>query len=74
MVFPAPLGPNKPRTSPVSSSKETGEYKQISPLIEEDVYHDLQSEVAVERRNSLGGTGFKQIKQNIDRAKQLWQA
>ncbi|MFZ2352398.1 argininosuccinate lyase [Paucilactobacillus nenjiangensis] len=50
------------------------EYKQISPLIEEDVYHDLQSEVAVERRNSLGGTGFKQIKQNIDRAKQLWQA
>lgn len=50
------------------------EYKQISPLIEEDVYHDLQSEVEVERRNSLGGTGFKQIKQNIDRAKQLWQA
>ncbi|MGO3548673.1 argininosuccinate lyase [Paucilactobacillus nenjiangensis] len=50
------------------------EYKQISPLIEEGVYHDLQSEVAVERRNSLGGTGFKQIKQNIDRAKQLWQA
>lgn len=50
------------------------EYKQISPLIQEDVYHDLQSEVAVERRNSLGGTGFKQIKQNIDRAKQLWQA
>ncbi|WP_137601212.1 argininosuccinate lyase [Paucilactobacillus nenjiangensis] len=50
------------------------EYKKISPLIEEDVYHDLQSEVAVERRNSLGGTGFKQIKQNIDRAKQLWQA
>lgn len=50
------------------------EYKKISPLIEEDVYHDLQSEVAVERRNSLGGTGFKQIKLNIDRAKQLWEA
>lgn len=50
------------------------EYKKISPLIEGDVYHDLQSEVAVERRNSLGGTGFKQIKLNIDRAKQLWEA
>ncbi|CUS26693.1 argininosuccinate lyase [Paucilactobacillus oligofermentans DSM 15707 = LMG 22743] len=50
------------------------EYKKISPLIEEDVYHDLQSEVAVERRNSLGGTGFKQIKLNIERAKQLWEA
>lgn len=47
------------------------EYKQISPLIEEDVYHDLESRVAVERRNSLGGTGFAQIKQNLKRAQQL---
>lgn len=47
------------------------EYKKISPLIEEDVYHDLQSKVAVERRQSLGGTGFSQIKQNIKRAELL---
>lgn len=47
------------------------EYKQISPLIEEDVYHDLESKVAVERRNSLGGTGFAQIKKNLVRAQNL---
>jgi argininosuccinate lyase len=47
------------------------EYQKISPLIEEDVYHDLESKVAVERRNSLGGTGFAQIKQNLVRAQQL---
>ncbi|WP_137596917.1 argininosuccinate lyase [Paucilactobacillus kaifaensis] len=47
------------------------EYKKISPLIEDDIYHDLQSKVAVERRQSLGGTGFSQIKQNLARAKEL---
>lgn len=47
------------------------EYKKISPLIEDDIYHDLESKVAVERRQSLGGTGFAQIKQNLVRAKKL---
>lgn len=47
------------------------EYKKISPLIDEDIYHDLDSKVAVERRQSLGGTGFSQIKENITRAKKL---
>ncbi|BAP86192.1 argininosuccinate lyase [Paucilactobacillus hokkaidonensis JCM 18461] len=47
------------------------EYKKISPLIEEDIYHDLESKVAVERRNSLGGTGFSQIRENLKRAKEL---
>ncbi|WP_334328328.1 argininosuccinate lyase [Companilactobacillus sp. HBUAS59699] len=45
------------------------EFKQISPLIEEDVYNVLKPEVAVERRNSLGGTGFKQVKIQIEQAK-----
>ncbi|AVW09650.1 argininosuccinate lyase [Lactiplantibacillus paraplantarum] len=44
------------------------EYQAISPLIQEDVYHDLDAKVAVERRHSLGGTGFDQIKQELQRA------
>ncbi|MGV0011442.1 argininosuccinate lyase [Limosilactobacillus fermentum] len=46
-------------------------YQEIDPAIGEDVYHDLQSKVAVERRNSLGGTGFDQVKAQIEAAKQL---
>lgn len=47
------------------------EYKQIDPRIGEDVYHDLQSEVAVERRHSAGGTGFDQVRKQIKHAQQL---
>jgi len=46
------------------------EYKEISPLIDEDVYHDLDAKVAVERRHSLGGTGFDQINAELKRANQ----
>ncbi|WP_125567781.1 argininosuccinate lyase [Companilactobacillus insicii] len=45
------------------------EFKQISPLIEEDVYNVLKPEIAVERRNSLGGTGFTQVRNQIKQAK-----
>ncbi|WP_125711536.1 argininosuccinate lyase [Companilactobacillus kedongensis] len=45
------------------------EFKKISPLIEEDVYPVLQPEVAVARRNSYGGTGFEQVKKQIQQAK-----
>lgn len=44
------------------------EYKEISPLIDADVYHDLDAKVAVEQRHSLGGTGFDQIKVELKRA------
>jgi argininosuccinate lyase len=44
------------------------EYQAISPLIQEDVYHDLDAKVAVERRHSLGGTGFDQIRKELQRA------
>ena len=37
-------------------------YQTISDLIEEDVYETLKSHTAVERRHSLGGTGFEQVK------------
>lgn len=46
-------------------------YQEIDPAIGEDVYHDLQSKVAVERRNSLGGTGFTQVRHQIEVAKHL---
>ena len=44
-------------------------YQQVSPLIEQDIYQTLQSQTAVQRRNSLGGTGFVQIRQELARAK-----
>lgn len=43
--------------------------KKASPKIDEDVYHDLKSEVAVQRRHSLGGTGFDQVRLQIKNAK-----
>lgn len=44
-------------------------YQTISDLIEEDVYETLKSHTAVERRYSLGGTGFEQVKWQIAEAK-----
>lgn len=44
-------------------------YQQVSPLIEQDIYQTLQSQTAVQRRNSLGGTGFAQIRQELARVK-----
>ncbi|WP_034550236.1 argininosuccinate lyase [Carnobacterium funditum] len=41
------------------------EYHAISELIEEDIYAVLDSKTAVERRNSFGGTGFKQIQKEL---------
>lgn len=45
-------------------------YKEVTDLIEEDIYQALQSKTAVLRRNSLGGTGFGQIRQQIASARQ----
>ena len=44
-------------------------YQEISDLIEEDIYDTLRSHTAVERRQSLGGTGFDQVKQQIQQAR-----
>ena len=46
------------------------EYQAITPLIQEDIYSSLQSKTAVERRNSLGGTGFSQVRWQIEKAKE----
>lgn len=44
-------------------------YQDLSPVIESDIYTALESETAVSRRNSLGGTGFESIRQQIQQAK-----
>ena len=45
------------------------ELQAYYPLIEEDIYIYLRPETAVRRRNSLGGTGFEQVKYQIEQAK-----
>jgi argininosuccinate lyase len=45
------------------------EYKEASLLFEEDIYHALDPYTAVERRNSAGGTGFKQVNIALEKAK-----
>ena len=47
------------------------EFKQIDPRVEEDVYQVLKPAVAVQRRNSLGGTGFDQVRAQIAAAQQI---
>jgi argininosuccinate lyase len=44
-------------------------YKSMNPLFEENIYDALNPYNAVERRNSAGGTGFSQVKIQIERAK-----
>ncbi|WP_373757063.1 argininosuccinate lyase [Streptococcus ferus] len=45
-------------------------YKEVSDLIDADIYETLSSKTAVERRHSLGGTGFDQVSWQIKQAKQ----
>lgn len=45
------------------------EMQQESALIEADIYDVLAPEAAVRRRHSLGGTGFEQVKIQIEKAK-----
>lgn len=45
------------------------EMKNESELIEDDVYDVLAPEAAVRRRHSLGGTGFDQVRLQLEKAK-----
>jgi argininosuccinate lyase len=45
-------------------------YKEASELFEEDIYEALNPYTAVNRRNSAGGTGFDEVRQAIEKAKQ----
>jgi len=46
------------------------DYKQASPLFEEDIYEVLQPKTVVARRNSIGGTGFEQVRIALNKAKE----
>lgn len=46
------------------------EYQAIHSVIEADIYDTLSSKTAVTRRHSLGGTGFDQVKKQIELAKE----
>ena len=45
------------------------EMQKESDLLEQDIYDVLAPEAAVRRRNSLGGTGFEQVKIQLEKAK-----
>lgn len=46
------------------------EFKQFSPLFEEDVFQVLQPQEVVKARNSAGGTSFEQVKEQLKLAKE----
>ncbi|WP_431800431.1 argininosuccinate lyase [Halobacillus andaensis] len=45
------------------------EYQQFSELFEDDIYEKLAPDQVVAARSSEGGTGFKQVKEQLDLAK-----
>ncbi|WP_054639868.1 argininosuccinate lyase [Lactococcus fujiensis] len=45
------------------------DFRNLSVLINPDIYEVLQSRTAVARRKSLGGTGFESVQDQIDAAK-----
>jgi argininosuccinate lyase len=47
------------------------DYQKINPQIDETVYECLKPKVAVERRQSEGGTGFAQVRHQIKVAKSI---
>jgi argininosuccinate lyase len=47
------------------------ELKLAAPQIEEDVYTELSSEAAVNRRTSLGGTAVSNVKKEVKRAQDI---
>lgn len=50
------------------------EWKSLHPAFETDIYAAIAPRQVVAARNSYGGTGFEQVKQAIDRAKQRMKA
>ena len=45
------------------------ELQEIKPEIEQDIFDFIKIENVVARRNSFGGTGFEQVKKQIEFAK-----
>jgi argininosuccinate lyase len=47
------------------------ELKNFSPLFNKDIYDYLKFENALSRRNLMGGTGKKSVKEQIKKAKKI---
>jgi argininosuccinate lyase len=47
------------------------EFKEANEAFEEDIYEVLKPETVVSRRNSEGGTGFKQVRAAIEQGKKV---
>ena len=47
------------------------QYKQMSELIEEDIYDEISLKTCVEKRNSLGGTSFSSVINQINEIKAI---
>ena len=45
------------------------EYREFSPVFDNDIYTAIDPKTCVENRNSLGGTSFEQVKLQIENAK-----
>lgn len=50
------------------------ELKELSPLFDKDIHDSISPEACVAGRNSLGGTGYEQVKMQLDAAKELIEA
>ena len=47
------------------------EYKELSPLFEEDIHEAIRPETCVANRNSLGGTSYMQVEKQMQFARDL---
>ena len=47
------------------------EFKQFSPLFEEDILEEIKPETCVANRNSFGGTSYSQVELQIKTAKEI---
>jgi argininosuccinate lyase len=46
-----------------------GEWQQLHPAFEDDIYAAIDPRQVVAARNSYGGTGFDRVRQAIDQAR-----
>lgn len=47
------------------------EFKQFSPLFDEDILEEIKVETCVANRNSYGGTSYSQVEQNLKNATEI---
>jgi argininosuccinate lyase len=47
------------------------EWQTIHPAFENDIYDAIKPQQVVAARNSYGGTGFAQVRKQLERAEQI---